>query len=101
MSSFLEEFANNALDAMNMIDINNFFHEKSVQKGIPDYSKNKATLVVSFTYTKSIASKILIHKLKGLSKRPLTPKMLNPKLRIVHVHRQNTNIVPTGKTTSG
>lgn len=43
---FKVEFANKGLDAVN---ISNIFHQKSVQKTIPDYFKNKATPVISYT----------------------------------------------------
>ena len=69
------EFANKGLDAVN---ISNIFHQKSVQKTIPDYFKNKATPVISYTYTKSIASKDFNHKrvletfnLKDVKSKPL------------------------------
>ena len=57
---FKVEFANKGLDAVN---ISNIFHQKSVQKTIPDYFKNKAIPVISYTYTTSIASKIFNHKI--------------------------------------
>ena len=47
------------LDAIN---ISNVFHLKSAQNTIPAYFKNKATYVISCTYTKSIAYKIFNNK---------------------------------------
>ena len=58
--SFLKpKFANKGIDA---IHLSNILHHKNVQAHILKYFKNTTTLILSCTYTKSIASKIFNYK---------------------------------------
>ena len=53
------KFANKGLDALN---ISNILHQKKVMSEIPPYFKNKSAPLISYTYTRSIATKIFNHK---------------------------------------
>ena len=53
------EFANKGVDAIN---ISNILHQKSVQANIPPYFVYKTTPVISYSYTKPIASKLFNYK---------------------------------------
>ena len=58
--SFLKlKFANKGIDA---IHLSNILHHKNVQAHIPKYFKNATTPIISYSYTKPIASKIFNYK---------------------------------------
>ena len=73
---FKVHFANKGLDAIN---ISNILHHKAVQSKIPPYFQDTSTPLISYTYTKPIASKIFNHKkvlqdfnIDDLQNKPLT-----------------------------
>ena len=53
------KFANKGIDAIN---INNILHNKHVRKTIPPYFKYQANPKISYTYSRSIASKLFNYK---------------------------------------
>ena len=53
------KFANKGIDALNF---SNILNQKSVQSNIPPYFQNKESPCISYSYTRSVASKILITK---------------------------------------
>ena len=52
-------FANKGIDAIN---INNILHNKNVRKAIPPYFKCQSNPKISYTYTRSIASKLFNYR---------------------------------------
>ena len=70
------KFANKGIDALNL---SNILNQKSVQSNIPPYFQNKESPCVSYSYTRSVASKIFNYKRSlqqvnfySLSQNPLT-----------------------------
>ena len=58
--SFLKlNFANKGLDAINL---SNILHSKNVRSKVPPYFKDQTVPLISYTYTKPIATKIFNHK---------------------------------------
>ena len=58
--SFLNlSFANKGLDGVNL---GNILHHKLVQSKIPSYFKDQSVPIISYTYTKPIATKIFNYK---------------------------------------
>ena len=53
------KFANKGIDAIN---INNILHNKNVRKTIPPYFKYQSNPNISYTYTRSIASKLFNYR---------------------------------------
>ena len=53
------KFANKGIDALN---VSNFLNQKSVQNEIPPYFQYKESPCISYSYTRSVASKILNYK---------------------------------------
>ena len=53
------KFANKGIDALNFTNILN---QKSVQSNIPLYFQNNESLYISYSYTRSVASKIFNYK---------------------------------------
>ena len=53
------KFANKGIDAIN---INNILHNKNVRKTIPPYFKYQSNPKISYTYTRSIASKLFNYR---------------------------------------
>ena len=53
------KFANKGIDALNL---SNILNQKSVQSNIPPYFQNKESSCVSYSYTRSVASKIFNYK---------------------------------------
>ena len=49
------KFANKGIDALNL---SNILNQKSVQSNIPPYLQNKESPCISYSYTRSVASKI-------------------------------------------
>ena len=49
------KFANKGIDALNL---SNILNQKSVQGNIPPYVQNKESPCISYSYTRSVASKI-------------------------------------------
>ena len=55
------KFANKGIDALNL---SNILNRKSVQSNIPQYFQNKESQCISYSYTRSVASKIFNYKFK-------------------------------------
>ena len=55
------KFANKGIDALNF---SNILNQKSVQSNIPPYFQNKESPCISYSYTRSVASKIFNYKKK-------------------------------------
>ena len=53
------KFANDGMDALTL---NNILNQKSVQSNIPPYFQNKESPCISYSYTRSVASKIFNYK---------------------------------------
>ena len=53
------KFANKGIDAINLTNI---LHHENVLNKIPNYFNNKSVPIVSYSYTKPIASKIFNYK---------------------------------------
>ena len=53
------KFANNGIDALNL---SNILNQKSVQSSIPPYFQNKESPCISYSYTRSVASKMFNYK---------------------------------------
>ena len=53
------KFANKGIDALNL---SNILNQKSVQSNIPPYFQNKESPCISYSYTRSVASKIFNYK---------------------------------------
>ena len=53
------KFANKGIDALN---VSNILNQKSVQSNIPPYLQNKESPCISYSYTRSVASKIFNYK---------------------------------------
>ena len=82
--SFLKiEFANKGLDAIN---ISNILHHKDVQSKVPPYFKNQSVPLISYSYTKPIATKIFNHKrvLRDLDSKDLKSKPLTVPVELPH-----------------
>ena len=69
------KFANKVIDALNF---SNILNQKSVQSNIPPYFQNKESPCISYSYTRSVASKIFNYKrslqqidFNSLSQNPL------------------------------
>ena len=69
------KFANKGIDALNF---SNILNQKSVQSNIPPYFQNKESPCISYSYTRSVASKIFNYKrslqqidFNSLSQNPL------------------------------
>ena len=69
------KFANKGIDALNF---SNILNKKSVQSNIPPYFQNKESPCISYSYTRSVASKIFNYKrslqqidFNSLSQNPL------------------------------
>ena len=68
------KFANKGIDALN---VSNILNQKSVQNKIPSYFQYKESLCISYSFTRSVASKIFSYKgslqqlaVQGLSQDP-------------------------------
>ena len=58
--SFLKlSFANNGIDGINL---GNIFHHKSVKSKIPTYFKDQSEPIISYVYTRTMASNIFNYK---------------------------------------
>ena len=71
----IHTFANKGIDALNF---SNILNQKSVQSNIPPYFQNKESPCISYSYTRSVASKIFNYKrslqqidFNSLSQNPL------------------------------
>ena len=69
------KFANKGIDALNL---SNILDQKSVQSNIPPYFQNKESPCISYSYTRSVASKMFNYKrslkqidFNSLSQNPL------------------------------
>ena len=69
------KFANKGIDALNL---SNILNQKSVQSNVPPYFQNKESPCISYSYTRSVASKIFNYKrslqqidFNSLSQNPL------------------------------
>ena len=98
------KFANKGIDALNL---SNIFNQKSVQSNIPPYFQNKESPCISYSYTRSVASKTFNYKrslqqidFNSLSQNPLPCTCLGSQFLYApcgHVVTEDLSIVQNEK----